>query len=184
MRHIMVLLLVAVLAAPAWAGELAGVLLPDRAVVSGRPLVLTGMALRRVVFFKVYVAGLYLPVPPDSAEQVLAGDGPRRVVMHFLRGLEAGDLSGAWMEGLEANTPDAGPELRAAFDTLCSWMADVAEGQEMVVTYEPGTGTSVSLSGALLGTLPGKAFADALFACWIGPKPGPGKDFKRDLLGG
>lgn len=184
MRKFVPLLLVAFLAVPAWAGELAGVSLPDRAVVAGRPLVLSGMALRRVVFFKVYVAGMYLPMAPESAEKVLAEDGPRRVVMHFLRGLKAGDLSGAWMEGLEANTPQAGPEVRAAFDTLCSWMADVEEGQEMVVTYVPGTGTSVSLAGTLKGTLPGKPFADALFACWIGPEPGPGKDFKRDLLGG
>ena len=29
----------------------------------------------------------------------------------------------------------------------------------------------------------GKTFADALFACWIGPEPGPGEGFKEDLLG-
>ncbi len=33
------------------------------------------------------------------------------------------------------------------------------------------------------GTLGDKAFADALFSCWIGKKPGPGENFKKGLLG-
>ncbi len=184
MRLAVVFALVLSLSCPALAGELAGVRLPDRALVQDQDLALTGMALRKVLFFKVYVAGMYLPGPPASAEAVLAEDGPRRVVMHFLRALTAADLREAWTDGLAANTPDAGPQLKAAFAVLCSWMADVAEGDEMVVTYAPDAGTTITLRGGPLGTLPGKAFADALFACWIGPKPGPGKDFKKALLGG
>ena len=28
-----------------------------------------------------------------------------------------------------------------------------------------------------------KEFADALFKSWIGPKPGPGEGFKKNLMG-
>ena len=40
------------------------------------------------------------------------------------------------------------------------------------------------LNGKTKGTLPGKAFADAVLATWIGPEPGPGEDFKKAMLGG
>jgi hypothetical protein len=43
-------------------------------------------------------------------------------------------------------------------------------------------GTEVELNGASKGTVEGKEFADALLACWLGPKP-PSEDFKAGLLG-
>lgn len=63
-------------------------------------------------------------------------------------------------------------------------MPETEDGMELVFTYTPGTGTAVTVAGQTKGTIPGKAFADALLACWIGPKPGPGEDFKKALLGG
>lgn len=184
MRLIFMALCFALCALPVRAGELAGVTMPESVDVSGARLMLNGMALRKVVFIKVYVGGLYLPRPVGDAAEVFADDGPRRMVLSFLRGVDADDLSGAWMDGLEANTPDASPDVRGRFETLCSWMRDVGEGDEMVVTYTPAGGTEVSVRGQVLGSLPGKAFADALFACWIGPDPGPGKSFRKGLLGG
>lgn len=184
MRLLASIVLVLALACPAMAGELAGVSMPDQVRVGDRELVLNGLALRKVVFFKVYVGGLYLPRPITDGAEVLANDGERRVVMHFLRSVGADDLSKAWLEGLEANTPEAPAEVRAQFETLCGWMSDVEEGDEMVVTYVPGEGTSVTMRGLPRGVLPGKAFADALFACWIGPEPGPGESFRKSMLGG
>jgi len=52
-----------------------------------------------------------------------------------------------------------------------------------VMTYIPGEGTHVEVNGKVKGTLPGKDVADAILATWIGPKPGPGEDFKKGLLG-
>jgi len=51
------------------------------------------------------------------------------------------------------------------------------------VTYVPGRGSSFNIGGVLMGSLPGKPFADAFFACAIGPKPTPGNKFKKGLLG-
>jgi hypothetical protein len=41
----------------------------------------------------------------------------------------------------------------------------------------------VDVKGVTKGTIPGKPFADGLFKAWIGPKPGPGEGFKKQLLG-
>lgn len=168
---------------PVMSGTFKGVSMADRVNIQGTDLVLNGMALRKKVVFKVYVAGLYLPQKEKNAEKILKADGMRQTVMHFLRGVGADKISEAWMEGLEANTPKASSELKKQFDTLCSWMEDVKNGDRIVFTYIPAKGTRVEVKDKLKGELPGKAFADALFACWIGAKPGPGEGFKEDLLG-
>jgi hypothetical protein len=183
MRTVVTVLLAVLLAVPAMAGELAGVALPETVQVSGQSLVLNGMALRRVTIIKVYVAGLYLPAKERDAQAILGSDSPRQVVMHFLRDVGAEKICDAWYEGLEANTPDYPADLKAQFDTLCGWMEDLEKGDRLVFTYLPDQGTEVVVKESQKGTLQGKAFADALFACWIGPEPGPGKKFKRSLLG-
>lgn len=173
-----------VTATPAAAGELAGVRMPDRTSAGGEELVLNGMALRTRFFIKVYVAGLYLPEKSGSAEAVLAADGPRHLTMKFLRAVGKDSICDAWTDGLAANTPSAPAELKEQFETLCGWMADVEEGGSMTFTYQPGEGTTVTVEGADRGILEGRAFADALFKCWIGPEPGPGEEFKQGLMGG
>jgi hypothetical protein len=183
MRIPMALLLALLLVATSSAGELAGVALPDSVQVNGQTLVLNGMGLRKVVLFKVYVAGLYLPAKQGNPVTILGSDTHRQTMMIFLRGVGAEKICEAWYEGLEANTPDYSPELRVQFDVLCNWMEDMDKGDSMVYTYIPGEGTRVEVKGGLKGTQEGKAFADALFACWIGPKPGPGEKFKQGLLG-
>lgn len=184
MRILWPSLLCLALAGGAQAGELAGVTLPDQVSAGGQDLVLNGMALRSKFMFRVYVAGLYLPQKESSAERILAADGPRRMVMHWLRDVDQASICDGWNEGLAANTPNAGADLKKDFETLCSWMSDVGSGGVFAFTYAPGSGTTVEVKGEAKGTVPGKAFADALLACWIGPKPGPGADFKKGLLGG
>jgi len=183
-RHALLgLFLVFLFVTPVVAGTLAGVTLPDTLDVNGQQMVLNGLALRKKVIFKVYVAGLYLPAKENNSEKILAADGPRCTVMHFVRSVDAGKINEAWFDGLEANTPDHSPELKKQFDTLASLMEDLKDGEKLVFTYQPGVGTEVKIKGTIKGTLGDKAFADALFSCWIGKKPGPGEKFKKGLLG-
>lgn len=168
---------------PLTAGELAGTSMPESIDVAGESLVLNGMGLRKKSIIKVYVAGLYLPEKQNSAESILAADTARRTVMEMRFGVSAKKMCGAWEEGLENNTVDASAEVRSDFETLCSYMDDLEKGDNMTITYVPGEGTEVTINGSSKGTIAGKDFADAMFACWIGPKP-PGAAFKKGLLGG
>lgn len=161
----------------------AGVTLPATADVGGKTLELNGVALRKKAIVKVYVAGLYLPTKSSDASAILAADEPRRLLMHFVRDVDRGKMCDAWEESLKKNTPDAPEELKTQFTELCGWMEDLKKGDELAFTYDPATGTAVEVKGQLKGTVPGKPFADALFKSWIGPKPGPGEGFKKDLLG-
>lgn len=168
---------------PLTAGTLKGVTMEDAIEVDGQKLVLNGMALRKKFVFKVYVAGLYLPQKEKDAVKILNADQPRRLVMHWLRSVGTGKINDAWYEGLEDNTPNHSPELKKQFDTMTGMMEKVKDNDLIVFTYLPGKGTEVNVKGKVKGTIEGKAFADALFACWIGPEPGPGEGFKEDLLG-
>jgi hypothetical protein len=160
-----------------------GVTMEDSIEVDGQALVLNGMALRKKFIFKVYVAGLYLPQKETDAKKILGADGMRHLVMHWVRGVGTGKINDAWYDGLKANTPNYSPELKKQFDTLCSYMEEVKDGDKIIFTYIPGKGTTVKVKGKKKGVIEGKEFVDALFACWIGPKPGPGEGFKEDLLG-
>ncbi|MFY9826601.1 MAG: chalcone isomerase family protein [Thermoanaerobaculia bacterium] len=184
MRILYSALLALLLTVPAGAASLAGVNLPDKAEVKGQSLTLNGIALRTKFFIKVYVAGLYLSQKEKSAAKILAADSPRRQVFHFLYGVSKTQMCDAWNDGLEANTPKAPAEVKKAFATLCGWMEEIPKGNEMVLTYVPGEGTQVEVNGKVKGTLPGKPTADAVLSTWIGPKPDPGQDFKKALLGG
>lgn len=184
MKKLALSLLASSLALTALAGTLAGVTMDDQVSAGGHSLMLNGMGLRSKLFIKVYVAGLYLPAKQQDAAKVLAADEPRRMVMHWTYGVDKATICEGWQEGLAANTPNASPELEKDFETLCGYMADSEKGDRFLFTYVPGTGTTVEVKGQSKGTIAGKPFADALLASWIGPKPGPGAEFKKTLLGG
>ncbi|HEX8172818.1 MAG TPA: chalcone isomerase family protein [Thermoanaerobaculia bacterium] len=171
------------LATTAGAATVAGAKIEDTASVSGHNLVLNGAGLRKKFVIKVYVGALYLPAKQSSPTAILAADQPRRMVMHFLFSVDKGKIAEAWDEGLADNTPNASPEVKTAFKTLAGWMEDVKSGQRIVLTYVPGIGTTVEVNGKTKGTLGGKAVSDAILNTWIGPKPGPGGDFKNAILG-
>ncbi len=182
LRFLLAAALLLALPLAAGAASLQGVTLPDQVTVGGHTLVLNGIGLRTKFFFKVYVGGLYLPQKEHSADTILHSDVPRRVVMHFVRGVSKGQICGAWEDGLADNTPNASAEVKKKFDTLCSLMADVEDGQTITLTYLPGSGSEIDVAGKQTGMIAGADFATALFACFIGPNP-PGEAFKDALLG-
>jgi hypothetical protein len=169
---------------PAAAAELAGVSMAETSKVGDATLRLNGMALRSKAIFKVYVGGLYLPEERSSWQQVLAEDTARQMVMHWVRSVDKEAICDGWNDSLAANTPNASAELKQDFATLCGWMTDARTGDRFVFTYVPGKGTTVKVGESAKGTIAGKPFADALFASWIGAKPGPGEAFREDLMGG
>src|SRR5437899_1962102 len=115
-------LLALLFALPVVALTVAGVNMEDKASVNGQSLVLNGAGLRKKLFIKVYVGGLYLSAKQSNPATILATDGPRRQVMHFLYSVSKGQMCDAWEEGLTDNTPAASAEVKNNFKTLCSWM--------------------------------------------------------------
>jgi hypothetical protein len=182
-RAALPLSLVLALTATAGAAELAGAVFDDRVTVGDQTLVLNGTGIRSKFFIKVYAAGLYLPSRQSDAGRILAADQPRRTVLHFLYDVDRQKMCEAWDDALAGNTPRASAQLKQKLASLCAAMDDVTDGERMVFTYLPGTGTTVEVAGDRKATIAGKDFADALWAAWIGAKPAT-KDLRAGLLGG
>lgn len=164
------------------ARELAGVSLPDTIQVGEAKLVLNGMGLRKKAVFKVYVGALYLTQTSNDPAKILATDAPRRMVMRFLRDVGKDRLVEAWKEGFANNALPGQAALGPEIERFLSLWRDVKEGEEVTMTYLPGSGTSLAVAGKEVGKFPGKAFADALLSVWLGPKP-PSQELKAGLLG-
>jgi hypothetical protein len=184
-RRLLVVLACLALAAPVAAGTLEDVTMADSVQVGDATLTLNGMGLRikKVAFIKikVYVAGLYLPTKTSDASAILNADEPKQLVMHFLyKEVSREKLVDAWNESFAANAK--GVALGDRLDTFNGMWSDMKTGEEAVLTYVPGTGTTVVIKGEAKGVIPGADFAKALFSVWLGPEP-PNKEIKEGLLG-
>ena len=170
-------------APPASARVVAGVEMPDSFRVGEQFLRLNGTAIYSKFGIRILAAGLWLDQPETDAAKILNADLPRRYVTHFFRRVSAKRVRTEWFKSLEQNTPDAGPEVKEQFGTLAGWIHDFNPGDEITLVYLPGHGSDVEIGGVFRGTIPGKAFAEAYFACALGPKPRLGRPFRKHLLG-
>lgn len=165
------------------AKSLADVNLEDSLNVLDNTLVLNGIALRKKLFIKVYVGGLYLKSMSHNASEILSSDSPRVMVMKFLYNVSKDKMCDAWIDGVKDNFKEATSEVNSNIKSLCDMMEDVPKGGEIKVTYIPGNGSEVSVNSKVKGSLSGKATADAILSTWLGEDPGPGAGFKNMILG-
>lgn len=165
-----------------YAGGLAGVTMPDTVQVGSTTLVLNGMGLRTKFMIKVYVAGLYVERKSSDTSAILRTDAPKRIVMQFLHGASKNQMTDAFDESFNDNSPDARKNLKADIDRFFAALEPLKEGDQMVFTYLPGTGTAFSVNGREKLTVAGSIFGEMIFSVWLGPKP-PNADLKKGILG-
>ncbi len=185
MRNMLLAIIVAMAGSSAFAAEIAGVKLDERASVGGRELVLNGAGVRTRVIFKVYVAGLYVPSKTTDAGSVLAAPA-RRVQMNLLRNLSADQLVDALNEGLKENNTEAElaaiqPQV-AELTSIMKAFKEVHEKDVVTLDYADGT-TRIGLNGEARGSIAGEAFNKALVKVWLGERPVQA-DLKKAMLGG
>jgi hypothetical protein len=182
-RAALIAFCVVLAAAPLLAKEVAGVTMPDTVTVAGKTLKLSGMGLRKKLMFKVYVAGLYVETPVNAPEAIISSDQIKRIDLHVLRSLKASQVTEAIEEGFEKNSKAQMAALSDRLKKFSSLFSDVAEGDQISMTYVPGKGTSVSIKGSEKGIVEGKDFSDALFSVWLGSNPVQ-DDLKKALVSG
>ncbi len=173
--------------AHAQAVELEGVKLDATAQVGGAALQLNGAGLRTRVFFKVYVAGLYVPQKANNAATLLAQKGPRRVVITMLRNVDADTFSGALVEGLKNNLSEAQfTGFKTQIDALNANFKAAGEakkGDVIHLEFTPEAGTRVVVNGKAQGTaIAGEEFFTAVLRIWLGDKPADA-DLKKGMVG-
>ncbi|HYO74392.1 MAG TPA: chalcone isomerase family protein [Archangium sp.] len=160
-----------VLALPAAAKEVAGVQFPETLQAEGKELKLNGAGLRKKLVFNVYAAGLYVESPSRSAQQVIETDQVKRVRLSMLRDLDKKTITEAIVDGFKKNSKDKLPALQQRLDTFTAAIPDVKKGDELLLTYVPGQGTTIESKGGQKISVEGKDFSDALFSVWLGKSP-------------
>lgn len=165
-----------------YAADLAGVTMPESAQVGNTTLVLNGLGLRTKIVVKVYVAGLYLPRKSADAEGIVKADAPKRLVMQFVRGVSKSQLTDAFNESFNDNAREARKAVGADIDRFLAALEPVKQGDQLIFTYIPDTGTSFAINGKEKLTIAGLGFSQALFSVWLGPQP-PSAGLKKGLLG-
>ena len=168
--------------------EVNGVTLPEqiKSGQHGTALVLNGAGMRTKLGFKVYVAALYLPKKNKLAEQILHSNQPSQFYMKLLRKLTARQFTDSINDALrETLTPAQSLPLESRLQELFAVFAaagELAAGTEIVIDYEPRTGTRIGLNGERKANIPGADFNQALLRMWIGEHPRDAP-LKQALLG-
>ena len=170
--------------------ELDGVRLDDQIRVDGQELQLNGIAVRtRYQFFKVYVAGLYLPQKATTPEAAIDGKGAKRISLTMVRDATAEQFVESIDHGLRTNNSEAQlAEVKPQVDALYAKIRAVKEaksGLRIVLDYSPSSSSTTLFvdSGAQGEPMKGEAFYRALLRIWLGEQPVQ-EDLKKALLGG
>ena len=178
------ILLLFLLAAPAFAAEVAGVKIDEQTRVGSAELVLKGAGLRKRFFLQVYAMGLYVA---DRNADPVTQPGAKRIAIHMLRDVDADQFVGALSDGIRDNHSAAEAKaLEPRVAQLGAILAALKEAKKgMLITLDgvPG-GTLVSVDGKPAGKpIEGEDFYRALLRIWVGEKPVQ-DDLKKALLGG
>jgi len=182
-RLLLLLIFLPCLAVPAWAAEVAGVKIDDKARVADTELSLTGAGLRKRVFFQVYAIGLYVL---DPKADPVSQPGPKRVQIHMLREVGAEQFIDALAEGIKENHSEAQAKaVEPRVKELGATMAAIKEAKKgMVIALDwNGSATQLMIDGKPAGRpIEGEDFYRALLRIWLGDKPVQ-EDLKKALLG-
>jgi hypothetical protein len=139
----------------------------------------TGL-LKVMVFIKAYAGALYLPesVPSDRVLQPV----PKQLILEYFHPIKGEDFAKATQKKIADNvSADQVNGLQSRIDDLSALYRDVTPGDRYALTYIPDKGTTLSLNGKSLGSIPGDDFARAVFAIWLGANPIDQK-FRDQLL--
>lgn len=159
----------------------------DRIRLADTDLVLNGVGLRAVAWFKGYAAGLYLAEKATTPAAVLAQRGPKRVQMKMMVEVDAVEFVKAIDKGMRRNHTPAElallQERIAQFDRSVQAIGKLKKGDVVDLDYLPARGMQMSLNGRPRGdALPGEDFYAGLLKIFIGADP-VDKRLKAGLLG-
>lgn len=162
-----------------------GVKLPATIKAGDSEVSLNGGGIRKKLFFKLYVGGLYLKSKSSDAKSIINADEPMAVKLQITSGMISSEnMSEAINEGFEnstgGNTAPLKDKISKFIDTFKK--SEIVEGNVFDIVYVPGTGVQSYKNGTLQSTIEGMDFKKALFGIWLSDKPAD-EDLKEAMLG-
>jgi hypothetical protein len=164
-----------------------GITFPAQKNFGGKSLAITGTGVRKKFVIKVYAIASYLESGKlDKSRDVysqLLSDGPAKLlVLHFVRGVDAGSIREAFGEGLKKNIPNynSSPARKDA-EAFLNSMTDVNENDEMELFWSQGGNLEVVIKGQSKAKFQNPVLAQAVWGIWLGNSPLSG-DIKTGLI--
>jgi hypothetical protein len=162
--------------------KVTGVDFPIRSVTGESTLELRGAAmLRWVMMVDLYAGAFYLP--GDAPSRQWPSDIPKRLELCYFRKIPAKGFVESSQDHLRSTlSAEKLEQIQDRLYQLYDLFRDIGPGDRYTLTYQPDYGTSLSLNGELLGTIPGADFAAAYFGIWLGVQP-LNEKFRDQVLG-
>ncbi|MCB9187130.1 MAG: chalcone isomerase family protein [Flavobacteriales bacterium] len=162
-----------------------GVTLPATLKAGDQSISLNGGGIRKKLFFKLYVGGLYLSKKSGDANAIINADEAMAVKLQITSGMISSEnMSEAISEGFEKSTGGNVAPLKSKIDKFIDTFkkSEIVEGNVFDIVYVPGTGVQSYKNGQLQSTVEGMDFKKALFGIWLCDEPAD-EDLKQKMLG-
>lgn len=161
-----------------------GVTLPATMKAGDKSISLNGGGIRKKLFFKLYVGGLYLSSKSADANAIINADEAMAVKLQITSSMISSEnMSEAISEGFEKSTKNNVAPLK---DKIAKFIdtfkkSEIVEGNVFDIVYVPGVGVQSYKNGQLQSTVEGLDFKKALFGIWLSDDPAD-EDLKAAML--
>ena len=162
-----------------------GITLPATIKKDTTQLLLNGAGIRKKVFFKLYVAGLYLQSKTKNPNDIINGDKEMLMRLTITSGMiSSSNMSEAIEEGFKKSMNGNTAPLKSQIDIFINTFKkeEIKEGDLFEIWYTPNVGVQPYKNGKLQNTIPGLDFKKAVFGIWFSTNP-VDEDLKKALLG-
>jgi hypothetical protein len=138
-------------------------------------LSITGVTVRKKMFFKVYGMAHYIEDPPTgSTKEVLKAmtvEGKaKQITMDFAREVTVEQIRGAYSDGFKENASATDlASLKPSLDTFLGYFdAPVKENDTFILRWFPGGKVVPVISGKEKPAIVNQKFAEVLWTIWFG----------------
>jgi hypothetical protein len=139
-------------------------------------LSVTGLAVRKKMFFKVYGIAHYMEAfakagnEEDAYKSVLTDGKAKQITMDFARDVDAGKIKDAYKDGFTAHTsPGELQKIKPMVDQFIGYFSkDLKENDQIILRWIPGGTIIAVIQGEEKPAIVNESFARALWSIWFG----------------
>ncbi|MFP3981494.1 MAG: chalcone isomerase family protein, partial [Desulfobacterales bacterium] len=158
--------------------------LPETMEVGDKTVALNGGGVRKQMYLKTYVGGLYVREAKTDADAVINADEPMALRIHMIEDVGRETMKTALYNGLRGATNNNLEPIEAEIDQFMDGFSEsIKDGDVFDYKYLPGEGMKVYKQGEHMATIPGLDFKKAMFGIWFSDKPAEEKLKKKMLAG-
>ena len=187
-RAVIALLLVLLLASAAPAREFEGVDMPETLKFDGKTVALNGVGMRKVLFIKPYVGGLYVTTAAKDGDAIMNADEPMAIRLNMIDDVGQKMMLRSLYNGMRNSMQSTGGDFKAIegrIEQLKGYFTDeIKKGDIYEFRYLPGQGVKVAMNDQVRGTIPGADFKQAFFGIWLNSKSPADSDLREAMLAG